>query len=163
MPTFTPPVAQMVIPRYLPDSSALEVRMWRHFRPLDQGVNTFILFSPSNDTFSVVTDLPVLGQDGINYTSTAIPYPWITGGGYDVARTIPLPSFGGEGIPFAQSPPYSVAQNMIAQSGGPGTAFQEFLQDPYIYTFFLGGHAPYVISAACATILENNNLGNYVS
>lgn len=155
MPTFTPPVAEMVTPRFLPDSTPLEVRFWRHFRPLDSGVNTYILYSPSLEQYSVVTDIPVPISIEPFFSSTALAYPWIT----EVARTLPIPS-GTEGLPYDNpahwSGAYSYTENW-------DRSVDQYFLDPYVYTWMRGGCQPYAVSAAIATILTDAGFGAYLT
>ena len=63
---FTPPTVRDVT-NYLHDSSGLQVKLWRHFRLKERGVNVFAL---SDGTFVQDTATPENGNTGY-------PLPWI--------------------------------------------------------------------------------------
>jgi hypothetical protein len=149
---YTPPIAEMVTPRFLPDSTQLEVRFWRHFRPLDSGCNVYILNSAETG-FSVVSDYPVPISIEPYVASTNLALPWIT------AEALTAPGYGPQGtesLPYAPPPPYSYTENW-------DRSVDSFSLDPYVWTWLRGGVAPYTVSTLVADILTTAGFDLYLS
>jgi len=125
--TYTPPTVQMATPRVRPDSSRLQIRLYRYMRPLDLQCNTFLL---SDGT--VVTDYPVPIAGGTS--STNIPYPWDPAASPTNRQA---PDFTGTPPPFA-----TVTEMVTGSFTSPPTAptYQEFRNSPYITAVLWGGH-----------------------
>jgi hypothetical protein len=149
---YTPPVAQMVTPRFLPDSTRLEVGLWRHFRPLDSGVNVYILKSEETG-FSVVADFPVTISIAPFTASTSLALPWITAEALTDPHASPQ---GTESLAYAPPPPYSYTENW-------DRTVQQYSLDPYVYTWLRGGVQPYTVSTAIATILTTAGFDLYLT
>jgi hypothetical protein len=159
--TFSPPIASKVTPRFDLDAAArpvpttpLQRALFKYFRPLDQGVDTYVM---SDGT--VTTSIPVELSDG-SFSVAAIPNPMLATAG-------PLlgPPEGAEGGPYGTPPPY--ASVFDATSGQLIiTEFQQGQpnQPPYLKYFFAGGHGPYAgISANLVAILTAAKFDNFLS
>lgn len=150
MATFTPPIWSRATPRTLPTSTPLQKALYRYMRPLDMGVNVFVL---SDNT--VVADFPVPLSNG-GTASTSIPYPWTP----DSAPVAGAPE-GAEGGPYGVPLPYAEVWEWLA---GDTTQYQSFTVSPYVKYWFAGGHGPYHnISANLVSILTAAHFDNYIS
>ena len=155
MATFTPPVAQEVTPRFGVDAEGRRVpttrqqfALYKYMRPLDRGVNTYIL---SDNT--VVTDLPVPIVGGLS--SVAVPYPITSWAGSTIG-----PPEGAEGGPFGPPPPFS--EEWSAVTGVPVYTAQTL--NPYLKYWFAGGRTAYAgISANLVAILTAAGFAAYLS
>ena len=150
MTNFTCPIVSIVTPRHLERSTPLQQRLYRYMRPLDQPVNVFIL-----DDNTVVSDLSVPLSNS-TFSSTAVPYPWDPAG-----SPLSGPPEGAEGGPYGKPPPYATVQNWLSQT----VPFnQQFILEPHIRYYFLGGHGTYQnISANLVSILTAAHFDLYFS
>lgn len=150
MATFTPPVFSKVTPRFLENSTPRQQRLYKYMRPLDQGVNVYVL-----DDGTVVSDLSVVLSDA-SMSSTNVPCPWDP-----AASPLTGPPEGAEGGPYGTPPPYATVQNWASLTV---TLHQEFVLEPHIRYWFAGGHGPYPnISANLVAILTAAKWDNYLS
>lgn len=161
------PVVSAVVPRFDMDAegrpvptSRLQFALYKYMRPLDRGVNIYVL---SDGT--VVTDLPVTLSDA-SLSSTAVPYP-LTMYGTTTPGTVIGPPEGAEGGPFGPPPPYAAVQDNITNS--PTGQYTEYHRGPtgdgtaYVKYYFLGGHGPYTnLSANLVAILTAAKFDNYL-
>ena len=148
MATYAPPIAPKVVPRYGPDSAGVQKALYRHFRPLDRQVNTYVW---SDGT--VTTEYPVLLSDG-SYSSTVIHLPQDVAGGPTVG-----PPEGASGGPFGPALPYATIFD--ATSGVP--VVTEYSIDPYLVYWFQSGQPYPDISANLVAILTAAKFDDYLS
>ena len=148
MAIYTPPIALKVIPRYSPDSAQIQKRLFRHFRPLDRQVNTYIW---SDGT--VTTEYPVVLSDA-SLSSTVLHLPQDVAGG----RTIGPPE-GASGGPYG--PPLPYATIFDATSGAP--VVTEYSINPYLRYWFKAGQPYPNVSANLVAILTAAKFDNYLS
>src|ERR1700688_2773317 len=132
MATFTPPVASIIVPRYTPESAPVQKALFRHMRPLDRQVNTYIW---SDGT--VTTDYSIPLSDGSS-SSTVLHLPQDVAGG----PTVGQPE-GASGGPYGPPPPYATIFD--ATSGVP--VVTEYSLSVYLHYWFKAGQPYHNISA----------------
>ena len=148
MATFTPPVAPTIVPRYCPDSARIQKALFRHMRPLDRQVNTYVW---SDGT--VTTEYPVVLSDA-SLSSTVLHLP------QDVAQGATVgPPEGASGGPFQAPLPYATIFN--ATSGVP--VVTEYSIDPYLVYWFKAGQPYPNVSANLVAILTAAKFDNFLS
>lgn len=161
MATFTPPIASKVTPRFDLDAAGRPVpttpiqrALFKYMRPLDQGVDTYIM---SDGTVTTSVSVPL---EGGTPSTVAIPNPMLAMAG----GSLGAPE-GAEGGPYGTPPPYASVFDATSgalvitefQQGQPG-------QPPYMRYWFAGGHGPYHnISANLVSILTAAGFGPYLS
>lgn len=148
MATFTPPVAPKVVPRYTPDSAPVQKALFRHFRPLDRQVNTYLW---SDGT--VTTDYSVVLSDA-SMSSTVLHLPQDVAGGTTIG-----PPEGASGGPYGPPPPFATIFD--ATSGAP--VVTEFATSPYLVYWFKAGQPYHGISGNLVAILTAAKFDNYLS
>ena len=152
MATFTPPIATKVVPRFTSDSTLRQRALFKYMRPLDRACNVYVC---SDGT--VVTDYSIILSDG-SFSSTAIPYPIVTGG-LEEMFTIGPPE-GAEGGPYGEPPPYAA----VADGTSGVQVYTAYDLSVYLKYWFAGAHGPYVgISSNLVTILTAAKFDNYIA
>ncbi len=148
MATFTPPVAVKVTPRFCPDSTPTQKALFKHARPLDCQVNTYIW---SDGT--VTTDLPVTLSDA-SQSSTVLHLP------DDVPASATVgPPEGASGGPYGPPPPYASVTDFLQNP--PVTT--NSVTSPYLKYWFQAGAAYAGISANLVALLTAAKFDNFLS
>ena len=160
---FQPPTAQDEAP-YLPDSSPIAVRLYRHYENRKRGVNvwqrsdgTFVQDTPTNNEPAQTTpaayfsDDPIGPYELVGQTDTNVNYPWNP---YPGAGPEPGPGYSGIG-------PNPNPGQFVYGTNWDGTTFTEQL-DPYLTSWFPGGHLNEV-DQATALVLTAAGYGDCLS
>lgn len=150
MSTFHPPIASIVTPRFNEWDTPLQKRLYRYMRPLDVGVNTYIL-----DDGSVTTDYAIILDNG-EYSNVTVPYPWFP----NETPTVGPPE-GAEGGPYGPPQPFATVTDWDLNVY---TFSSENQGLRYVKYWFAGGHGAYAgISANLVTLLTAAHMTNYLS
>jgi hypothetical protein len=150
MTAFTPPVLQIVQPRFREESTPLQKRLYRYMRPLDQPVNVFVLSDHTVLTDYSVPILPTSENGEATVSSVGFPAPWMPN------ESVEGPREGAEGGPFRQPPPYATVTNWNLE-------VDQFSLDLWIEYWFRGGCTYPSISANLVTILTNAGYAEYLT
>ena len=155
MATFKPPIASKMTPRFGTDAEGRPVSttrmqraLYKYMRPLDRGVNTYIL-----SDHTVVTDVSVVLSDG-SMSTVAVPYPITTWAGPTIGA-----AEGAEGGPFGTPPPYAETWSGVTGQ----QVYTPYVLNPHLLYWFAGGRGGYPnISANLVAILTAAKFDNYI-